>query len=202
LDAEKNDIHVFFEQGLAAGLDPDSSVPAHTTGESAADRKIVTSLRSRWLYGLCGVCGHNFRLGDEVRILENGSVVHDLPGLRCAGGDAPQDVGGAEDRGRFFKGLATAWPMAADVPVKRLEPGDPLLAPPHQGHARAICRVCGYTFRVGDHVVVCPCSPGEPRCRAAVHRDLLRQLHCWDQWMRRREELIQKGKGEICLGMS
>lgn len=136
-------------------------------------------------------------------MLKHGEVVHDLPGLRCYDGDRAEfDAITPDARARFFAGLEDAWPIQTDVPVKRLEDGDPLLAPPFQGHARATCRVCGYTFRAGDHVVVCPCSPDEPRCRAAVHRDLLRQLHCWDQWMRRREELIREGKREICLGMS
>ncbi len=49
--------------------------------------------------------------------------------------------------------------------------------------------------KISDHVVICPCSPAKPRCRAAVHRDLLRQLHCWDEWVRMR-------KDDVCLGMS
>jgi len=67
---------------------------------------------------------------------------------------------------------------------------------------RAVCRVCGYTFREGDQVVVCPCYPDDPKCQAAVHRDLLRQLHCWDIWKRRQDEFRAKGKGDVCLGMS
>ncbi len=44
------------------------------------------------------------------------------------------------------------------------------------------CAVCGHTFRPGDQVVICPCDPVSPRCRAAVHRDLLKQIHCWELW--------------------
>jgi len=106
------------------------------------------------------------------------------------------------ERNEFYAGLEAAWPMPDNLPVKRLKADDLLLAPPRMGHGRASCRVCGYTFREGDQVVLCPCHPDEPRCRAAVHRDLLRQLHCWDMWKRRQDEFRKKGKGEICLGMS
>lgn len=191
-DCEITDIRRLFDQGLAAGLDPDSSARSCTSIESVADRHAVTTLRSRWLHQRCKTCGHSFRLGDEVLVLQNGEVVHDMPGLRCHGKQIGEIcAGSSEYHILFFSGLEAAWPLPDDVSVVRLKPGDPLLAPP----PRQTCRVCGHTFRPDDHVVICPCSPHAPRCQAAVHRDLLRQLHCWDEWVR-------ESKGKICLGMS
>ncbi len=202
-DSHAINIQTVFEQGLAAGLDPDSPARPPTFMEDPGDRKTITNLRSRWLHQRCKVCGHSFRLSDEVLIRGNGRVVHDMLGLRCGGERAGEDdANESEDRAQFFMGLDAAWPMPADAPVVLLEAGHPLLAPPLQGHSRASCRVCGHTFRPYDQVVVCPCSPHAPRCQAAVHRDLLRQLHCWDEWMRRPKGLKRKGENVICLGMS
>ncbi len=197
------DVLTAFNQGLEAGLDPDSPTTLSTSAEEKEDRPAITHLRSRWLHQRCRVCGHTFRLGDGVRILKNGSVVHDMPTLSCWEESSESDnADTVQDRNRFFAGLNEAWPMPEDVRLTRLEPGHPLLDPPYQGHARAFCRVCGHTFRPYDHVVICLCEPNTPRCRAAVHRDLLRQLHCWDEWMQRIEALRAEGKKDICLGMS
>lgn len=200
--SEESDIRNRFMKGMEKGLDPDTFM-AEEIQKDDTHRTRVTHLRSRWYYRFCDICGHNFRLGDTVQILSNGQIVHDMPGLRCA--DDTQSSESSQqmtERDAFYKGLEKAWKMPEDVPIKRLQPGDPLLAPPHQGHGRATCRVCGYTFREGDQVVVCPCYPDEPRCVAAVHRDLLRQLHCWDLWKRRQDEFLEKRKGKVCLGMS
>ena len=83
----------------------------------------------------------------------------------------------------FFKGLAEAWPLPVDVPLVRLEGDHWLLAPPRAGFRRPACRVCGHSFLPLDHVVICPCDPVNPRCRVAVHRDIFRQMHCYDQWV-------------------
>ncbi len=195
-DSKAFDVLKAFQKGLAAGLNPDFSGRPLAPEDIDDDRKSVTSLRSRWLFQRCRVCGHTFRPGDEVRISRNGQVLHDMPGLRCASEKPASEIpGDPEIRTDFFAGLETAWPMPADVPVTRLEGDHYLLAPPLQGHGRASCRICGHTFRPYDHVVICPCSPENPRCQAAVHRDLFRHLHCWDEWTR-------MGKGDICLGMS
>ncbi len=142
IEVRAADILTTFNQGLEAGLDPDSPTIPSTSAEEKEDRPAITHLRSRWLYQRCRVCGHTFRLGDGVRILKNGSVVHDMPGLFCWGESSESDsADSAQDRNQFFAGLHKAWPMPTDVPLTRLEPGHPLLAPPYQGHARAFCRV-------------------------------------------------------------
>jgi len=181
-----------FEAGLAVGLDPDGQPPG---GHSdAVGTRRPTTLRSRWLHRRCLACGHSFRLGDEVALRPDGWVLHDMPGLRCAGGEATMPPDPTAQR-NFFAGLDAAWPLPDDITPLRLEAGHDLLAPPYQGHARASCRICGHTFRPGDQVIICPCSPEAPKCRAAVHRDTLHQLHCWDEWIRERSE-------PTCLGMS
>jgi hypothetical protein len=156
----------------------------------------VTSRRSPWLHRRCRVCGHSFRVGDRVRIGQGGAVAHDMPMLRCCGGDTDADAQATlllEER-QFYAGLAAGWPMALSRELTRLEPGHPLLAPPRAGHRRASCRVCGHSFRPGDLVLICPCSPARPICRAAVHRDLLHQLHCWDIWQ-------AAPRGARCIGL-
>jgi len=200
--SEQSNIRKQFMQGMEKGLDPDAFI-VEEIQKADTNQTAVTHLRSRWFYQICDICGHNFRLGDTVQILPDGSVVHDMPGLRCVGDRViSQPEQHMTDRNEFYAGLEAAWPMPDEVPVKRLQADDPLLAPPRMGHGRAVCRVCGYTFREGDQVVLCPCHPDEPQCRAAVHRDLLRQLHCWDLWKRRQDEFRAKGKGDVCLGMS
>lgn len=185
-----------FEAGLAAGLDPDSQSAGQ--GENPADaQQRITTLRSRWLHRRCACCGHSFRLGDEVARGANGGMLHDMYGLRCIGGGnaAPPNPQMKRD---FFTGLDQAWPTPTEIGIERLEEPHPLLAPPDRGHVRSACRVCGHTFRPGDHVVICPCSPSanpeERKCVAAVHRDTLQQLHCWDEWV--------KAGSDTCLGMS
>lgn len=204
-----------FSAGLTAGLDPDASDQQEPLTRDQP-RQITTTIRSRWLHRLCPVCGHTFRPGDGVRVTSGEEVVHDMPGLRCAplvaevrvDGSLPEVAvdggtsdGGTNDGGSsqaFFEGLAAAWPMPDDVAVVRLEGSHPLLAPPRGDIPRRSCRVCGHSFRPMDHVVLCPFSDScEARggCRVAVHRDLLRQLHCWDEW-------VQGNLRDQCLGFS
>ncbi len=178
-----------FAAGLAAGLDPET--PNLRADRSATEASYaVTTLRSRWLHRLCPVCGHTFRPGDEVLVSPAGQVVHDLPGLRCHSGRTETAASGGQAQA-FFAGLAEAWPLPADVPLVRLDGDHWLLAPPRAGFRRPACRVCGHSFRPLDHVVLCPCDPGNPRCRVAVHRDIFRQMHCYDQWA--------QGKNRRCL---
>jgi hypothetical protein len=178
-----------FSTGLAAGLDPDGAAGTELPAKGEPQH-IITSLRSRWLHRLCPICGHTFRPGDEVLAVPDGPVVHNLPGLRCRGGH-PEAASNHARAQAFFVGLAEAWPLPVDVPLVRLEGDHWLLAPPRAGFRRPTCRVCGHSFRPLDHVVICPCDPVNPRCRVAVHRDLFRQMHCYDQWA--------QGKSRYCL---
>jgi rubredoxin len=184
VDGEPSETIARFEQGLAAGLDPDNARRAGPDAGCTPDR-VVTGLRSRWLHRRCQVCGHTFRPGDEVRVEADGRVLHDLPGLRCAQGDAaPASASESVSLDAFFQGLEAAWPLSDDIRITRLVGDHALLAPPRAGFARHACRVCGHTFRPLENVVICPCSPNAPRCLAAVHRDLVHQLHCWDEWIK------------------
>ena len=143
-DLETAEIFRIFSQGLAAGLDPDSPGRSSVSLDKPVERKAVTKLRSRWFHQRCKVCGHTFRLGDEVCIFQNGQVVHALPGLNCYEPKAQTgDLSFSKLHAEFFAGLNKAWPLSTDVPVIRLETRHPLLAPPYHGHSRASCRVCG-----------------------------------------------------------
>lgn len=199
----QQDQQALFEQGVSAGLDPDGHPLAlersavHATVSGTPEHH-VTGVRSRWVSRRCPVCGHSFRLGDEVILYPDGGVVHDTPGLRCASEAGQQAAGSTPTSGTytdFFAGLNQACPLPASVPVVQLVAEHPLLVPPQRGHARRACRVCGHTFRPFDHVVICPCFPNAPRCAAVVHRDPWRQLYCWDEWQR-------AGNTKTCLGMS
>jgi hypothetical protein len=91
---------------------------------TVSSHQMLTSLRSPWLHKLCRVCGHTFRPGDEVRILESKEVVHDMPGFRCGGQDELTDPGdGLSKIVDFYEGIALAWPMPVDAPIVRIETG-------------------------------------------------------------------------------
>lgn len=171
-----------FQEGHAAGQDPDTVVRLDEHADDAP-RIVTTTLRSSWLHEICRSCAHTFRPGDKVAIQKGCRPVHQMAGLGCAGGVTTLPTGGAE-RSDFFDGLGSAWRIPHDVPIIRLESDHPLVAPPAPGFPRYTCRVCGHTLRELDHVVLCPCSPAAPICAVAVHRDIFRQLHCWDEWNR------------------
>ncbi len=142
----------------------------------------VTNLHSPWMLSLCPVCHNTFRLGDEVWIDRDGTVRHASSELPCDRGEVhePQATPLLD---RFLEGLDLAWPPPREVPIARLTPGHPLLvAPTPQFPKRRRCAVCRHTFRVHDHVVICPCRPLAPRCLAAVHRDPCHGLSCLDIW--------------------
>lgn len=142
----------------------------------------VTNLHSPWMLSLCPVCHHSFRAGDEVRIEPDGTVCHASSDLPCDRGEV-RELQANPLLDRFLKGLDTAWPPPRDVPITRLTPGHPLLVPPtSQFPKRRRCAVCRHTFRVHDHVVICPCRPWDPRCLSAVHRDPCHGLSCLDMW--------------------
>ncbi len=195
-----------FDDGLAAGLD--AATAQRDDNDSGAPpvlaTTVTTTLRSRWLHRVCPLCGHTFRPGDLVQTAPGQDAVHDMPGLRCAsladGGALAVEVS-ALGNATFFEGLAAAWPMPDDVKIVRLEGDHRLLAPPRGAIRRRSCRVCGHSFRPMDHVVLCPCSlvdASKQPCEIAVHRDLLRQMHCWDQWL----QGIEGEKKYSCLGFS
>jgi hypothetical protein len=184
-------VQAAFKQGHLLGLDPEASAGERAAGPGP--RQATTSLRSHWLHNLCKVCGHTFRVGDDV--LVGDEVLHQMAELPCAGGPSRAGRAATSDVGTFFAGLAEAWPMPAEVPLVRLEGGHPLLAPTQGVFPRHACRICGHTFRPFDHVVLCPCAPDAPTCMVAVHRDILRQLHCWDDF--HSSDLRQR-----CLAMS
>lgn len=172
-------VEAAFAAGLAVGLDPD----AHAAGgqpqaDLATPQHVITTLRSRWLHRPCPTCTHTFRPGDAVVVQANGQVVHDMPQLQCPA-VTRDPATSAVDQHALFAGLAHAWPLPDAIPVLPLEPERWLVAQPRVGFSRHACRVCGYSLRPGDRVVLCPCDPSTPRCRVAVHRDILQQLHCW-----------------------
>jgi hypothetical protein len=172
--AEGSALGADFEHGIASALDPANA--GVVRGGQA-----VTTLLSRWLHLRCPSCGHTFRPGDEVDVSADGTVRHQSALLPCAGGGTAESIASAASS-EFFRGLDEAWPPPEDMPVVRLERGHPLLAPPLAAFRRHACVICGHTLRLYDSVILCPCSPWEPICSVAIHRDPLHGLHCWEAW--------------------
>ncbi|MDJ0837765.1 MAG: hypothetical protein QNK37_14715 [Acidobacteriota bacterium] len=166
-----------FEVGIAEAMDPSGVIT--TPGENQ-----VTTHASTWVYDTCITCGHSFRVGDEVQIDEQGAVRHHSALLPCAGDGKSAELG-EEARTvlkEFFEGLDEVRPPPKHLPIIRLEDGHLLTAPPLGQMKRRGCAFCGHTFRPGDHVIVCPCNPGDPRCILAIHRDPMHGLNCWETW--------------------
>jgi hypothetical protein len=164
-----------FQRGIEDGINPSDD------SARSSDGRTITTLHSHWLHARCPVCSHTFRLGDEVHIAEDGTVRHCSVLLACSQRlDSAQQA--SHETAEFFRGLDEAWPRPDDVPIFRLEAGHELLAPPREGFRRRTCVVCGHTFRLHDEVVICPCSPNDPLCSAAVHRDVMNGLHCYEAW--------------------
>jgi hypothetical protein len=115
------EIEAEFAAGLAAGLDPDASY-GRALSNSLPDgqRRAITTLRSRWLHRLCPTCKHTFRPGDDVLVLADGQVMHDMPDLHGKNADL-DPAARAESRSAFFAGLDQAWPISDDIPVVYLE---------------------------------------------------------------------------------
>jgi hypothetical protein len=173
-DGEREALRRALEQGVAEAMDP-------VNAAAVQGGRAVTTLRSHWLHRRCAACGHTFRTGDDVLVAADGTVRHQSALLPCAGGESAPLLPPAE-AAAFFRGLEEAWPPPRDLPVCRLEEGDPLLAPPFAGFRRHVCVVCGHTLRRHDYVVRCPCSPRAPICQIVIHRDPLHGLHCWEAW--------------------
>lgn len=141
----------------------------------------VTLVTSPWLFQICPECLHTFRVGDEVEVELDKSIRHAGSRGQClcelAGTADP-----AGEAARFYEGLNEAWPAPEEFHILRLEPGHELLARPRGATGRRSCAICAHTFRPNDLVVICPCSPAEPLCAAAIHRDVIHNMTCWDAW--------------------
>jgi len=164
-----------FYKGVAVARDPDNNRAIQQGGQG------TTTLNSYWLHQKCPVCAHSFRVGDQVDITEDGTVRHNSALLPCTQNHRLSSEL-SQETSEFFAGLDAAWQPPEDIPMVRLEPGDELLAPPLANFQRHTCAVCGHTLRRHDCVVICPCSPNQPLCRIAVHRDLIHGLYCLEAW--------------------
>ncbi|MEH2368483.1 hypothetical protein [Nostoc sp.] len=169
------DLRSDFEQGVIIATDPVNNTAIQRGGQG------ITTLNSYWLHQYCPICSHTFRLGDEVYIAEDRPVKHNSALLPCSKTDVSKWKF-SEETSAFFMGLDTAWPPPQDIPVVRLDAGHQLLAAPFAGFERHTCVVCGHTLRQNDRVVICPCSPDQPLCKIAVHRDLMHGLNCLEVW--------------------
>lgn len=169
---------VEFYAGIQSALDPVNEDALQAGGTA------TTSPQSRWFATSCIRCRHSFRLGDTVSRLPDGNVVHAMHSLPCAERDERQEtlVESTGDASDFYAGVDETWPPPSDVRVIRLTDTDPWVAMPTNAFRRRACVVCGHTLRPMDSVIVCPCSPNQPRCQAAVHRDILHGLLCWEAW--------------------
>jgi hypothetical protein len=164
-----------FDQGVSVAMDPVNNTAIQRGGQG------ITTLNSYWLHQRCPVCSHTFRLGDEVDIAEDGTVRHNSALLPCSHAHETKPVF-SEETSAFFTGLDAAWPPPQDMPIVRLDTGHQLLAPPRAGFQRHTCVVCSHTLRQNDRVVICPCSPHQPLCKIAVHRDIVHNLNCLEAW--------------------
>jgi len=174
---EPTDLQMNFGQGVLIAIDPVNNTAIQGGGQG------ITTLNSYWLHQRCPICSHTFRLGDEVYIANDGTVQHSSALLLCGSSDVNKGEV-SEETSAFFMGLDTAWPPPQDIPVVRLDIGHQLLAPPLAGFQRHTCVVCGHTLRQNDLVVICPCSPHQPLCKIAIHRDLMHGLNCLEVWER------------------
>lgn len=162
-----------FERGFA-GARNEAGLQALEAGAAA-----TTSLRSTWLHELCPVCSHTFRVRDRVEASADSKIRH-ATGTAFCGPEAGMQPEFSPEALAFFDGLEAAWPPKA--PLVRLDARHPLVAAPRRGMRRNACFFCGHTLRPGDIVVVCPCSPEERLCSAAMHQDILHSLYCYSEW--------------------
>lgn len=178
MDAQDDPVRVGeqFDAGATAGFDP------QPRGDEEHHGDMITRITSWWHTTLCAGCGHTFRRGDRVRAdARTRSAVHLDPALGCA--VAADSRSADADVQAFVSGLLKAWPVVGDVPVVRTDEEPYLLRPADGGFSRQACLVCAHSFRRSELVIVCPCSPSQRRCRAAVHRDPGQGLVCWETWL-------------------
>jgi hypothetical protein len=155
--------------------------------ETELGSDVITTKDSWWNHLVCSTCGHTFRRGDRVgHDPGSASVVHLDPALDCGAPAQPEPARDGltenDDIGQFADGLANTWPPAGQVAVTRLAVDDWRTTRSQPPLERARCLYCAHTFRVGEHVVICPCSSHHPLCGAAVHRDAAAGLVCWESW--------------------
>ncbi len=164
-----------FETGLHHGLDPPNA--------EMSEGEAMTTLYSPWVGAKCVTCLHTFRPDDTVLIElgeREGLVVrHSSAALPCADPSQPPAGIGAATATAFFAGVDCENASPGGAPVRHLLAGDALLVRRPDRHH---CRVCAHTFRPLEAVVVCPCSPDDPICALAIHRDPGRGLTCLDDW--------------------
>ena len=166
-----------FDLGLDASVNPQpAEVDAVVSGEA------VTHGTSWWHTTPCVTCGHTFRRGDRVRVDAAARRVGHLDSrLGCLTPAASVAEAGL-DSAEFSAGMLAAWPIRDGVSVIRTDHVPTLLDPPAHGFRRSSCLFCAHTFRPGEIVVLCPCTPFRPRCESAVHRDPAQGLTCWESW--------------------
>ncbi|GAA1416724.1 hypothetical protein [Catellatospora coxensis] len=164
-----------FDEGMQAAFDPRAAM----TADKRAGH-FVTTIATPWHSRFCTGCGHTFRIDDRVVVDDAGDVRHLDPLLGCAhpAGASP-DLPELAD---FTAGMLDAWPAPDEVPLTSTDDVPFLARRPPGGFERMACLFCGHTFRPAETVVLCPCRPTEQLCRAAVHRDPVRGLVCWESW--------------------
>jgi hypothetical protein len=164
--------------GTRLGLDPQPAL-----AQDHADGVVVTRSWSWWNGVRCRTCGHTFRRGDRALVVAAARTVqHLVPGLVCGTDPRPGADRGTAEQDELAAGLLATWP--ADVPISRLAPDDWRIPRPGRRGSTypPACLYCGHSFRAGEYVVICPCAPRLQACGAAVHRDPVAGLPCWDSW--------------------
>jgi hypothetical protein len=190
MSEERRRLQAAFDAGIESVRDETASLSLDQ-GRSAR-----TTLNSWWYQEVCPYCHHTIRVGDTVRRLLGGSIVHDDPRLPCPSArqtlEVPPEVSitpsgdahacAASEARAFFDGLEREWAPARGIVLTLLVKGHPLLSPPFAGFRRRRCVGCDHTFRPLDLVVICPCNPARPLCQAAIHRDPAHNLSCFEMW--------------------
>ncbi|MFD1930534.1 MULTISPECIES: hypothetical protein [Nonomuraea] len=162
-----------FWQGWRHGWDP---------ANSGADGPATTTNNSFWLADWCQVCGHTFREADGVYVAHGPPAVvrHHSPTLPCSGLVTDYDQPDDGMSRAFHAAVEAANPPPPGTDAVLLLPGHPLLLPVTP---RRQCAFCSDSFRPFESAVICPCSPGEPRCGLGVHRDPGGGNTCYDEWI-------------------
>jgi hypothetical protein len=179
-----------FLVGQAGGRRDSGGLPQ--SEEPGAEVTVVTSqlLRKLGRAGTtCPVCHHSFRLGEQISLHRSDSATgvvlkHHSRRLDCLNPQAAEDASAAAEL--FHRGLDEANPPPKELCTVRLHRDHPLLrlipGPGGGPPGRHRCWVCGHTFRPGEMVIHCTCSPSSPNCSCAVHRDPDHGLVCYDDW--------------------
>jgi hypothetical protein len=158
------------------GLEHDPELAA--TADSSPIR--VTRASSWWYYRWCSGCDHTLRRGEMVQVDDSTRAVrHADQSSECDAGEAGGD---SADVMEFLEGMQTTWPTGHDLPVASTDDLPFLLNRLPGVGRRPACLNCRHSFRPHETVIVCPCSPFQPQCQHAVHRDPGLGLVCWESW--------------------